>query len=156
VTGASSADLAAPAAPPADDGAPAARPEASHYRVVELDRRDANGVEVGEELYLFLDPHAPELVPTRCPHRGGPLHLATLADSRKGMLLICPWHQSAVPMRALQRRAVATVQSGTKVRAVFELPVSARAVVRQVPVHFDHTPPCAASCAAPSTEGSQS
>jgi len=116
-------------------------------RVAHLDRRQANAIEAGEELYMFLEAEAATLVPARCPHRGGPLHFATVEDRAQGTVLICPWHGSAVPLRALHRRAAATVQSGDHVRAVIDVPEGAELIVRQVPIRFVTDGACAGGCA---------
>lgn len=115
--------------------------------VVHLDRREANAVEVGEELFMFLDDEDAGLVPARCPHRGGPLHVATVEEGGKGAALVCPWHESRIPLRALQARAVATVQSGSAVRAVIDAPAGARINVRHLPVRIAASPSCADRCA---------
>lgn len=116
-------------------------------RIVHLDRRVANAVEVGEELYMFLDGGDPALVPARCPHRGGPLHFATLEDRAQGKVLVCPWHGTPVPLRALKRRAVAAVQSGDSVRAVIDAPAGAEPIARYIPIRFVTGGACADDCA---------
>lgn len=52
-----------------------------------------------------------------CPHRGGPLHLASLDDQRQQ--LICPWHGSRIRLSWALRRAVPAVRRGNVVTAVF-------------------------------------
>lgn len=120
-------------------------------RVAHLDRRAANAIEVGEDRYMFLDGTepgaAPALVPARCPHRGGPLHFAAVEQRASGAVLICPWHGSAVPLRALRRRAVAMVQSGHQVRAVIDAPAGVTPVVRNIPIRFAPDDACAGDCA---------
>jgi hypothetical protein len=109
---------------------------AEPLRVAHLDRRHANALEVGDELYLFLDADDAALIPARCPHRGGPLHLATPKDTARGPVLVCPWHGTPIPLRALRRRAVATVQSGPLVRAVVEAAPELPLTIRHLPVHL--------------------
>ena len=121
-------------------------------RVASFDRREANALEVGEELYMYLDDDA-VLVPARCPHRGGPLHLAAVEMGAQGTLLVCPWHGTSVPLRALVRRAVATVQFGDHVRAVIDAPAGAEIVARLIPLHLV-TEACAGSCPDDHTKGS--
>lgn len=60
----------------------------------------------------------------RCPHRGGPLHLATLTAN--GARLVCPWHGGTVSV-ARQRGEIPAVRAGDRVTAVF----------RDVPEHGD-------------------
>ncbi|WP_223735354.1 Rieske 2Fe-2S domain-containing protein [Streptomyces purpurogeneiscleroticus] len=65
-----------------------------------------------------------------CPHRGGPLHLATEAPG--GKYLICPWHERRASVARL-RREIPAVRTGRSVRAV--LPHSSNA-----PVTWQHRP----------------
>jgi nitrite reductase (NADH) small subunit len=121
-------------------------------RVAHLDRREANAIEIGEELYMFLDPGDAALVPARCPHRGGPLHFAALEQRAQGAVLVCPWHDTPIPLRALRRRAAATVQSGTRVRAVIDAPADAPLAVRHIPIRFEPDAACAGDCAGDAME----
>ncbi|HEX2692401.1 MAG TPA: Rieske 2Fe-2S domain-containing protein [Kofleriaceae bacterium] len=123
-------------------------------RVIHVDRREANALEVGEDLYLFLEASDSVLVPARCPHRGGPLHLATMEHGAQGAVLVCPWHGTNVPLRALVRRAVATVQSGDRVRAVLDAPGGAEIVARHIPVHVATDGTCAGNCPGGHQKGS--
>jgi len=116
-------------------------------RVAHFDRREANAIEVGEYLYMYLDAGDPALVPARCPHRGGPLHFAAVEHRAHGVVLVCPWHGTQVPLRALKRRATATVQSGHRVRAVIDAPDGAELVVRSIPLHLVTDGACAGDCA---------
>lgn len=52
----------------------------------------------------------------RCPHRGGPLNLAT-AGCDAGRL-VCPWHGREASVPRL-RRQIPAVRSGDRVTAVF-------------------------------------
>ncbi|GAA0470262.1 Rieske (2Fe-2S) protein [Streptomyces sp. NPDC046215] len=60
-----------------------------------------------------------------CPHRGGPLHLATLEP--EGNRLVCPWHTRKTSMSRM-RQEIPAVRSGDTVTAVF--PGTAEADVR--------------------------
>lgn len=52
----------------------------------------------------------------RCPHRGGPLHLAEpTPDSSR---LVCPWHTRKTSVSRL-RREIPAVRRGNEVTAVF-------------------------------------
>jgi nitrite reductase (NADH) small subunit len=57
------------------------------------------------------------LLPARCPHRGGPLHLATVEQGTGR--LICPWHDRPTSTTRLRKSAPPAVRSGNKVTAVF-------------------------------------
>ncbi len=56
------------------------------------------------------------VLPARCPHRGGPLHLARL--SADGGRLLCPWHGSATSLSRLLKTGVPAVRRGEEVTAV--------------------------------------
>ncbi|WP_437963756.1 Rieske 2Fe-2S domain-containing protein [Sorangium sp. So ce260] len=58
------------------------------------------------------------MVPDRCPHRGGPLHLA----QREGQALVCPWHEGRVPLHALRRRSLALIRRGSRVAVILDEP----------------------------------
>lgn len=102
---------------------------------------------------MFLDTEDPALVPARCPHRGGPLHFATMTQRAQGAVLVCPWHGTPVPLRALKRRGAAMVQSGNRVRAVIDAPDGAEAIVRHIPIRFATDAACAGDCAGDTMKG---
>jgi hypothetical protein len=52
----------------------------------------------------------------QCPHRGGPLHLATMAP--EGGRLVCPWHSRKTSLSRL-RKEIPAVRRGDRVTAVF-------------------------------------
>jgi hypothetical protein len=73
--------------------------------VVRLDVSRNNSVQVGENIYfVWTDGAERAMVPAKCAHRGGPLHLATACS--KTASLVCPWHGSRVTTRALVRQAL--------------------------------------------------
>jgi nitrite reductase (NADH) small subunit len=86
-------------------------------RIVRFDWSEGNAVEAGDDLYVMLSlaGNEPVMVPATCPHRGGPLHLAELGERRGQAVLICPWHGTAVPVRALYRRQLPLVRTGTMI-----------------------------------------
>lgn len=45
------------------------------------------------------------LLPSSCPHRGGPLRLGSL----EGDTIVCPWHRSRVPIQHCIGRALPIV-----------------------------------------------
>ncbi|MET7480807.1 Rieske 2Fe-2S domain-containing protein [Streptomyces sp. NPDC005648] len=51
----------------------------------------------------------------RCPHRGGPLHLADVATDGR---LTCPWHERRTSVARL-RAEIPAVRVGDRVTAVF-------------------------------------
>jgi hypothetical protein len=50
-----------------------------------------------------------------CSHRGGPLHLADLAED--GIRLVCPWHERRTSLTRL-RAQIPAVRTGNRVTAV--------------------------------------
>jgi nitrite reductase (NADH) small subunit len=57
------------------------------------------------------------VLPARCPHRGGPLNLATVAPDRAR--LVCPWHGRATSFTKSLRSGTPAVRRGDTVTAVF-------------------------------------
>ncbi|AHH96099.1 Rieske 2Fe-2S domain-containing protein [Kutzneria albida] len=57
------------------------------------------------------------VLPARCPHRGGPLHLATVEPDRAR--LVCPWHERASSVRRALSSGVPVVRNGNRATAVF-------------------------------------
>lgn len=77
-----------------------------------------NCVEVGGTPYVYARTlRGSFVVPARCAHRGGPLHLATLADD--GARMVCPWHEQATATARLIRKGIPAVRKGNTVTAVF-------------------------------------
>ena len=84
--------------------------------IATLDVRDHNTVFVHDDRYFVLE-HGGRLflVQDKCPHRGGPLSLATRSADEKR--LVCPWHGSRVACAWLRRGSVPIVRHGTKITA---------------------------------------
>ncbi|AHH99597.1 hypothetical protein GCM10010174_18270 [Kutzneria viridogrisea] len=81
---------------------------------VELTWPRHNVVVVGEQRYFGLERDgAVHLIASRCPHRGGPLHLGEV----EGNGLRCPWHGNSFRVDRLCTRGVSTVQRGPHVIA---------------------------------------
>jgi nitrite reductase/ring-hydroxylating ferredoxin subunit len=59
------------------------------------------------------------MLPARCPHRGGPLHLA---DFDGGSRLTCPWHERATSVTRAAKAGIPAVRRGRVVTAVFPGP----------------------------------
>lgn len=80
-----------------------------------------NCVQVGGDAaglpYVYARTAAGSFVlPARCPHRGGPLHLARLDESKR--TLVCPWHGGRVSVGRLLQSGIPAVRSGNRVVAV--------------------------------------
>jgi nitrite reductase/ring-hydroxylating ferredoxin subunit len=77
-----------------------------------------NCVQVGGMAYVYARTVAGSFVlPAACAHRGGPLHLARLNETRTK--LVCPWHGGTVSVSRLVRSGVPAVRNGSRVVAVF-------------------------------------
>ncbi|MBI1209254.1 MAG: Rieske 2Fe-2S domain-containing protein [Azospirillum sp.] len=90
--------------------------------IVKFDRTKYNCVVIGDHMYFLIDhqKYTPLLCNSKCPHRGGPLHLG-VGNSRSGAIT-CPWHDTTFPRRALERRSVPTVRVGNQITAVLDVP----------------------------------
>lgn len=80
-----------------------------------------NCVEVGGMPYVYARTEQGSFVlPARCPHRGGPLHLATI-EGTSGRA-VCPWHGRATSTARLRKKGIPAVRRGDTVTAVFPDP----------------------------------
>ncbi|WP_455921353.1 Rieske 2Fe-2S domain-containing protein [Pseudomonas putida] len=70
----------------------------------------------GKTYFLNRQPQSTYLLPTQCPHRGGPLHLGQASDN--GQRVICPWHDNAYPLCNLEKKALPTVRVGKRLSTV--------------------------------------
>ena len=62
------------------------------------------------------------MLPARCPHRGGPLHLAVFEN--EGSRLVCPWHERATSVTRYIKAGSPAVRRGRVVTAVFPGPAN--------------------------------
>jgi hypothetical protein len=77
-----------------------------------------NCAEIGRVPYVYASTEIGDFVlPARCPHRGGPLHLATV--DAQGYRLVCPWHGRASSARRMVRHGLPAVRRGERVSIVF-------------------------------------
>ncbi|SER27375.1 Rieske 2Fe-2S domain-containing protein [Actinokineospora terrae] len=60
------------------------------------------------------------VLPARCPHRGGPLHLGVFEPDRPR--LVCPWHERASSVTRAITAGVPVVRNGNRATAVFPHP----------------------------------
>ena len=114
--------------------------------VVRFDTRRWNFLCVGDSTYFLLGVGSERqvLVMDKCPHRGGPLHLACYDEA--SLKLICPWHESRVSLAWLLARAVPMVCVGQQATAFFPVPAETevhlmrqRVKPRPVPVEVAYT-----------------
>lgn len=95
-----------------------------------------NCVEVAGMPYVYArTPRGSFVLPARCAHRGGPLHLATLDEA--GDRLVCPWHEGRTSTTRLIRRGIPAVRRGNTVTAVFPVPADTDATTSHRPVSPD-------------------
>jgi nitrite reductase/ring-hydroxylating ferredoxin subunit len=88
-------------------------------RVVTFDS-ESNFIKAGRAEYfvLWTAPSRAQLVPSACPHRGGPLHLAT--PDAAGGRLVCPWHEMKTPVNKVRQSSVPFIRSGDRLTAVLD------------------------------------
>ena len=79
--------------------------------------------------------HGEFVLPARCPHRGGPLHLA--AFEAGGSRLVCPWHGRATSVSRHLKAGIPAVRRGTVVTAVLPGSLDAPCSVEHVPMSAD-------------------
>jgi len=86
---------------------------------VELDWPAHNAVHAGDETYFCLEVGGVlHLLASRCPHRGGPLHLGRVSAGR----LTCPWHGTAFRVDRMCARGVPAVRTGDRLIAYLPTP----------------------------------
>lgn len=92
--------------------------------VVTFNPEQFNFIVAGDTSYFLL--RLPDgsllLFNDRCAHRGGPLHLGHWDGA--GECLVCPWHQSKYPEKALRRGAAPLIHRRGRVTAVLDAPPS--------------------------------
>jgi len=77
-----------------------------------------NCAEINRIPYVYASTEFGDFVlPARCPHRGGPLHLAKV--EAQSYRLICPWHGKANSAKHAVRRGLPAVRRGDRVSIVF-------------------------------------
>jgi nitrite reductase/ring-hydroxylating ferredoxin subunit len=72
------------------------------------------------------------VLPVRCPHRGGPLNLATLRPGETR--LVCPWHERSTSVTKALRRGIPAVRRGDYVTTVLPAPDDAEYELGHRPV----------------------
>jgi nitrite reductase/ring-hydroxylating ferredoxin subunit len=88
-------------------------------RVLRFQRDTANLIELGDRSFFLHRDRAGAyvLIRAHCPHRGGPLFLGTVLDGPAESIR-CPWHDSVVSVKAMQRKAPPMVVNGSECRVI--------------------------------------
>ena len=88
-------------------------------KILRFQRDHANLIEYGDRSYFLHRDRAGAyvLIRARCPHRGGPLFLGTVEDGPAESIR-CPWHESLVSVKAMQKRAPPMVVNGLECRVI--------------------------------------
>lgn len=105
-----------------------------------FDTREVNFLRIGDATFFLLDLGAGRqaLVRDRCPHRGGPLHLA--CRDQGGSKLICPWHEARVAQTWLLRSSIPMIRVDHYARAFFAVPAETRVQLTHRPIFSDAAP----------------
>lgn len=117
--------------------------------VLKLDLEEVNFVAGASASYALVTVAGELLlVDTRCPHRGGPLHLGSAASDARGRPgMQCPWHGTFVPVAQLRKTALPMVRrthsgaaavivpAGTEVTAMLRHPHTTRDAVTNRCLH---------------------
>jgi nitrite reductase/ring-hydroxylating ferredoxin subunit len=76
-----------------------------------------NCVTVAGTPYMYArTEHGSFVLPVRCPHRNGPLNLATMQPG--ATRLVCPWHERATSVTRAISKGIPAVRSGENVTTV--------------------------------------
>ncbi|MEU7008326.1 Rieske 2Fe-2S domain-containing protein [Streptomyces sp. NPDC046332] len=97
----------------------------------EFDRTEHNALVAGDDVYFVMErDNDVHVLSSRCPHRGGPLHLGDVEDGR----LRCPWHGGLFPVDRLCDRSHPAIRVGHTVTVYLpagdETPVPIHTMVR--------------------------
>lgn len=86
-------------------------------KTLSFDKNTFNRVRAGKTEYFATDVTGKyALIPSQCPHRGGPLHLGNASKCRAK--LVCPWHDNAFPVSRLDAKGLPLVRTGTTIHLV--------------------------------------
>jgi nitrite reductase (NADH) small subunit len=95
-----------------------------------------NCVRIRDSAFIYArTEHGEFVMPARCPHRGGPLHLATFEAG--GSRLVCPWHERATSVSRHLKGGIPAVRRGAVVTAVFPGSADAPYSVEHAPLSAD-------------------
>lgn len=88
-------------------------------KTVSLTKGAFNRVQVaGKSYFSFERDGQYSIIPSECPHRGGPLHLGSRSACKAR--LVCPWHDQQYPHSLLERRGLPVVTRGEQINFVVD------------------------------------
>jgi nitrite reductase/ring-hydroxylating ferredoxin subunit len=90
-------------------------------KIIRFQAAEANLIELPSRSFFLHRNRAGAfvLIRARCPHRGGPLFLGRILDDPVESIR-CPWHDSVVPVQAMQKKAPPMVVNGTECRVIVD------------------------------------
>jgi nitrite reductase (NADH) small subunit len=92
-----------------------------------------NCAQVAGMPYVYADAGSGSFVlPAKCPHRGGPLHLAQVEPGKSR--LICPWHGRAISATRFVQAGLPAVRRGNQVTIVFPHQADTEVVIGHRPM----------------------
>lgn len=88
-------------------------------KVMEFDLPLVNSFKIDEESYFLIKKdNEYKLLPSKCSHRGGPLHYSDVSSD--GDFIICPWHKNKFKPCVLNKKTPATVSIMNKIKIIVE------------------------------------
>jgi hypothetical protein len=90
-------------------------------KIIHFQAHEANLIELASRSFFLHRTRdgAYVLIRARCPHRGGPLFLGRVIDEPVESIR-CPWHDSVVPVHAMQKKTPAMVVNRTDCRVIVD------------------------------------
>lgn len=80
--------------------------------IIRMDLNRYNFVSINHEQYFIL--HVSEtsllLTKSKCPHKGGPLHLGHFDEKKQH--IVCPWHEKKINYNLLKNKSLPVIRIG--------------------------------------------
>jgi nitrite reductase/ring-hydroxylating ferredoxin subunit len=72
--------------------------------IVAFDLTEYNVIHIQDETFFVLERHNGDfmLLRSKCPHRGGPLHLGNPIELNNKTYIECPWHNNKINVAVLR------------------------------------------------------
>ncbi|MBD8512882.1 Rieske 2Fe-2S domain-containing protein [Photobacterium sp. CAU 1568] len=87
--------------------------------VISLDSKKNNRLAVNDQKFFIKRVEHDGKVwvlPSECPHRGGPLHLGKQCE--KTGAIVCPWHDNRISMHCIKRSSLPAISNKDLVHVV--------------------------------------